>query len=50
MVTKYATYIDYVPHNLTTGKAWDIREDAEARATAEAMIASGIPVQEIMVD
>jgi hypothetical protein len=39
------SFISYLPYDRTTGCAWLIDNDAEARSVAEAMIAAGVPVQ-----
>src|SRR5262245_29886158 len=50
VVAENASIVSYVPRDLATGQAWQIEDPAEAQATAEAMIAAGVPVQECHVD
>jgi hypothetical protein len=41
------SFIRFLPFDRTTGCAWLIENDAEARFVAEAMIAAGVPVQAV---
>ena len=41
------SFVSYLPFDLTTGCAWLIEDEAEAQAVAEAMMAEGVPVQDI---
>jgi hypothetical protein len=50
VVAENASYVIYVPVDRTLGCAMLIEDDGEARATAEAMIAAGVPVNPIEVD
>jgi hypothetical protein len=42
-----ASFISYLPYDRTTRCAWLIEDDAEAAAVAQAMLAAGVPVQEV---
>jgi hypothetical protein len=43
-----ASFISYLPYDRTSKCAWLIEDDAEALAVAEAMIAEGVPVQDVV--
>jgi hypothetical protein len=47
VLAENVSVFSYLPYDRTTGCAWLIENDAEARAVAEAMIAAGVPVQAI---
>jgi hypothetical protein len=47
VVTDNASFLSYLPYNRTTGCAWLIEDDTEAQAVAEAMISTGVPVQDV---
>jgi hypothetical protein len=47
VVAERCSFVSYLPYDRTTGCAWLIEDDAEARAVAEAMIAEGVPIQDI---
>jgi hypothetical protein len=47
VVAESASFISYLPVNRTTGSAWLIENDDEAAAIAQAMLAAGVPVQDI---
>src|SRR5438067_8528983 len=42
-----ASFVSYLPYDRTTGCAWLIEDDAEASAIAQAMLATGVPVQDV---
>ena len=44
IATENASFVSFVPFDRTTGHAWLIDDENEARAIAESMIAAGIPV------
>jgi hypothetical protein len=45
VLVENVSFISYLPYDRTTGCAWLIEDDAEARSVAEAMLAAGVPVQ-----
>jgi len=47
VVMDNASFISYLPYDRTAGCAWLIEDDAKARSIAEAMIAAGVPLQEV---
>jgi hypothetical protein len=47
VLAENVSFISYLPYDRTTGCALLIEDDAEARSVAEAMIAAGVPVQEV---
>ncbi len=47
VVAENASFISYLPYDRTTRCAWLIEDEAEARSVAEAMIAAGVPIQEV---
>ncbi len=46
-VTENVSFISYLPYDRTTGCAWLIEDEAEARSVAEAMMAAGVPVRRV---
>jgi hypothetical protein len=46
-VAEDASFVSYLPFDQTTNCAWLIENDAEALAVAKAMIAEGVPVQDV---
>jgi hypothetical protein len=47
VVAESASFVSYLPYDRTTGCAWLIEDDAEATAIAQAMLAAGVPVQDV---
>jgi hypothetical protein len=47
IVAESASFVSFLPYDRTTGCAWLIEDDAEAAAVAQAMLAAGVPVQNI---
>jgi hypothetical protein len=47
VVAENASFISDLPYDRTTGCAWLIEDDVDARLVAEAMIAAGVPIQEV---
>lgn len=47
VIAECASCVSYLPHNLTTGSAWLIEDDAEAAEVARAMMAAGVPVRDV---
>ena len=47
VVADAASFVCYLPHDRTTDCAWLIEDDAESAAVAQAMLAAGVPVQDI---
>jgi hypothetical protein len=47
VVAEDASFISYLPYDRTTRCGWLIEDEAEARSVAEAMIAAGVPIQEV---
>jgi hypothetical protein len=46
-VAERASFVSYLPYDRTTGCAWLIEDDAEAWAVAQAMLAAGVPVENV---
>ena len=47
VVAEGASRVSYLPFDRTTGCAWLIEDDDEAAAVAQAMLAAGVPVQDV---
>ena len=47
VIGESASFVNYLPYDRTNGCAWLIEDDAEAAAVAQAMLAAGVPIQEI---
>lgn len=47
VIGESASFVSYLPFDRTTGCAWLIEDDAEAAAVARAMLADGVPVQDV---
>jgi hypothetical protein len=47
VIAEGASFVSFLPYDRTTGCAWLIEDDAEAAAIAQAMLAAGVPVQNV---
>jgi hypothetical protein len=47
VVPESASFVSYLPYDRSTGCAWLIEDSLEARSIAEAMIAEGVPVEDV---
>lgn len=47
LISENVSFISYLPYDRTTGCAWLIENDAEARSVTEDMLAAGVPVQAV---
>ena len=47
VVAEGASSVGYLPLDRTTGCAWLIENELEARAVVQAMLAAGVPVQDV---
>jgi hypothetical protein len=47
VVAEGASFASYLPYDRTSGCVWLIEDNSEAAAVAEAMLAAGVPVQEV---